>query len=145
MSPGPKNLSNAVEIVRSRLDDSIELASFYRSQFRMGRTDITKAHQILQFGVIGFRKTDQVGAHLHNPLPRQTTGTSECWIVTHGKIEVGLFDIDNLPVYTTTLSEGDAAIFYSGGHSLEVLSRKAQIYELKNGPYEGSILDKKQI
>lgn len=145
MSPGHKNLSNAVETVRSRLDDSIELASFYRSQFRMGRTDITKAHQILQFAVIGFSKTDQVGAHLHNPLPRQTTGTSECWIVTRGKIEVGLFDVDNMPVYITSLSKGDVAIFYSGGHSLEVLSRKAQIYELKNGPYEGNILDKKQI
>ena len=145
MSPGHKNLPNAVETVRSRVDDSIDLATFYRSQFRMVRTDITKAHQILQFAVIGFRKTDQVGAHLHNPLPRQTTGTSECWIVTRGKIKVGLFDVDNMPVYTTSLSKGDVAIFYSGGHSLEVLSRKAQIYELKNGPYEGNILDKKQI
>jgi hypothetical protein len=145
MSPEHKKLSSTVETVRSRLDDSIELASFYKSQFRVGRTDVTKAYQILQFAVIGYRKKDKVGAHLHNPLARRTTGTSECWIVMQGKIEVGLFDTDDMPVYVTSLSKGDVAIFYLGGHSLKVLSRTAQIYELKNGPYEGDILDKKQI
>jgi len=55
------------------------------------------------------------------------------------------FDTDHLCIFATILSRGDAAIFFSGGHSLEVVSRRAQICELKNGPYEGSFLDSKRI
>lgn len=131
-----------IQIVTSRLNESIELASFYRSKSQKGRTDVTNAHRILQFAVIGYSQRDLVGAHSHNPLLRQTTGTSECWIVMKGEIKVSLFDTDNTQVFTTKLRRGDAAIFHSGGHSLEVVSRKAQIYELKNGPYEGSYLDR---
>lgn len=145
MSPGRKSKSGEIEIVKSRLADSLDLASFYRSRIRAGRIDITETHQILQLAVIGYSYGDMVGAHLHNPLARQTIGTSECWIVVKGKIKVSLFDTDNICIFTTHLGKGDVAIFYSGGHSLEVVSRRAQIYELKNGPYEGNFLDKKQI
>lgn len=145
MSPNREVSSGKVKIVISQLDNSIELASFYRSRYHLGRTNVTKAHQILQLAVIGYRYKDQVNAHSHNPLPRKTVGTSECWIIMKGKIKINLFDTDNTLVYSTHLYKGDMGIFYSGGHSLEVVSRKAQIYELKNGPYEGDVLDKKQI
>ena len=145
MTPKIKVPDNKIETVRSRLTDSIEIASFYRHHYKVGRTDLTRGHHILQFAAIGYTKGHQVDAHLHNPLPRQTIGTSECWVVIKGKVKVNLFDTDNKFLFTIILRKGDAAIFYSGGHSLEVISRKVQIYELKNGPYEGDILDKKQI
>ena len=143
ISPGRKYVE--IETVTSRLTDAIDLASLYRSRFRAERKDITESHQILQFAVIGYSCGDVVSAHLHNPLPRQTIGTSECWIVMKGKIKVSFFDTDNICIFTTNLRKGDAVIFYTGGHSLEVVSRRAQIYELKNGPYEGSLRDRKRI
>ena len=145
MFPKHQRKSGEVEVVTSQLDKSVDLASFYISGYSLGRTNITKVHQILQLAVIGYGYKNQVNAHFHNPLPRQTLGTSECWIVMRGKIKVNLYDTDNSPVCSRYLQKGDMAIFYSGGHSLEVFSRKAQIYELKNGPYEGDLLDKKQI
>lgn len=145
MSRARKLNSGGIETVRSRLDDSIDLASLVRKRFIAGRNDVTEARQILQFAVIGYSRGDLVGAHRHNPLPRQTIGTSECWIVMKGKIKVNLFDTDDICIFTAKLGKGDAAIFFSGGHSLEVVSRRAQIYELKNGPYEGSLRDRKQI
>jgi len=140
-----KDTSSEVNIVTSRLANSVEIASIYRSKYQLGRKNITKAHQILQLAVIGFSYKNHVNAHFHNPLPRKTVGTSECWIVMKGKIKVNFFDTDNSFLHSTDLRKGDMAIFYSGGHSLEVVSKKAQIYELKNGPYEGDLLDKKQI
>ena len=145
MFPKHQRKSGEVEVVTSQLDKSVDLASFYISGYSLGRTNITKVHQILQLAVIGYGYKNQVNAHFHNPLPRQTLGTSECWIVMRGKIKVNLYDTDNSPVCSRYLQKGDMAIFYAGGHSLEVFSRKAQIYELKNGPYEGDLLDKKQI
>lgn len=134
-----------IQTVKSRLSDAIDLASFYRNRIMRGRTDITKSHRILQFAVIGYSCGDVVSAHLHNPLPRHTVGTGECWIIMKGRVKVSVFDTDDLCIFATILGRGDAAIFFSGGHSLEVVSRRAQIYELKNGPYEGSFLDRKRI
>jgi hypothetical protein len=83
-----KKTSNEVNIVTSRLANSVELASIYRSKYQPGRTNITKEHQILQLAVIGFSYKDYVNAHFHHPLPRKTLGTSECWIVTRANLKL---------------------------------------------------------
>ena len=91
MLPNREVSTDKVKVVSSSLDNSIELASFYRSRYQLGRTNITKAHRILQLAVIGYRYKDKVDAHFHNPLPRQTIGTSECWIIMKGRIKINLF------------------------------------------------------
>jgi hypothetical protein len=142
----PGRLKNkGVETVTSKLDPSLVLASIYRWNYASTRIDITESSEILQLAVLGLKKRHNVPAHSHNPISRATIGTNECWIVTVGKIKFDLFDTDSSHVYSAKLKRSDLVIFHAGGHSLQVLSRKAQIYEIKNGPYEGALIDKKQI
>ena len=142
----PGRLKNkGVETVTSKLDPSVVLASIYRWNYTTTRIDITESSEILQLAVLGLKKRHKVPAHSHNPISRRTVGTSECWVVTVGKIEFDLFDTDSSHVYSAILRRNDLVIFHAGGHSLRVLSRKAQIYEIKNGPYEGASVDRKQI
>lgn len=142
----PRSLKNkGVETVTSKLDTSVVLASIYRWEYTSARIDITESKEILQLAILGLKKKQSVSAHSHNPILRATVGTSECWVVTMGRIEFDLFDTDSSHVHTANLRKNDLVIFHAGGHSLRVLSRKAQIYELKNGPYEGASIDKKQI
>lgn len=137
--------TKGVKTVTSKLDASIVLASIYKWDYSPSRLDITESSEILQLAVLGLKKKQTVPAHSHNPISRGTVGTSECWVVTVGKIEFDLFDTDSSHVYSAILRRNDLVIFHAGGHSLRVLSRKAQIYEIKNGPYEGASIDKKQI
>lgn len=137
--------SKGVETVTSKLDSSVVLASIYRWNYTQARINITKSSEILQLAILGLKKKHGAPAHTHNPISRATVGTSECWVVTMGKIEFDLFDTDASRVYSAKLRRNDLVIFHAGGHSLRVLSRKAQIYEIKNGPYEGSSIDKKHI
>ena len=142
----PGRLKNkGVETVTSKLDQSVVLASIYRWNYTPARIDITKSSEILQLAILGLKKKHSVPAHSHNPISRATVGTSECWVVTIGKIEFDLFDTDSSRVCSARLRRNDLVIFHAGGHSLRVLSRKAQIYEIKNCPYEGASIDKKQI
>ena len=142
----PSKLKNdGIETVMSRLDSSVLLATVYRWNYIPKRIAVTDSKEILQIAVLGLKDKHFVPAHSHNPISRETVGTSECWIVTIGKIEFDLFDTDSSHVYSTKLRRNDLVILHAGGHSLRVLSRKAQIYEVKNGPYEGASVDKKQI
>jgi hypothetical protein len=142
----PRRLKNkGVETVTSKVDSSVVLASIYRCNYSLTRIDITKPKEILQLSVLGLKRNQIVTAHSHNPTLRTTVGTSECWVVRVGKVEFELFDLDSSRLFKARLNKNDLVIFHAGGHSLRVISRKAQVYELKNGPYEGVLVDKKQI
>ena len=95
--------------------------------------------------MLSLKKNHLVPAHTHNPIPRETIGTSECWVVVKGQVTFDLFDTDDVLIHTVKLKKHNIVVFYAGGHSLRVLTKMAQIYELKNGPYEGVLIDKRQI
>jgi hypothetical protein len=62
-----------------------------------------------------------------------------------GSVEALLFDVDDAPLGTVLLQEGDCMVFLSGGHGLHAGSEGAVVYEFKNGPYFGVELDKREI
>ena len=61
------------------------------------------------------------------------------------KFEVEIFDIDNVSLGRFILGRFDAVILIKGGHSLKALKNNSKIYEIKNGPYFGSEIDKVYI
>ena len=100
----PSRLKNkGVETVTSKLDISVVLASIYRWNYAPARLDITDSSEILQLAVLGLEKKHSVPAHSHNPMSRATVGTSECWVVIVGRIEIDLFDTDSSRVYSARL------------------------------------------
>ena len=131
--------------ISSRINPKVKLATIYCYKKVQNRTDLTGTEEIIQFAHIGFVKTKEVAAHTHNPVIRETTGTTEVWIIIRGKIEVSLYDIDRSFLYSVNLHTNDVIIFQNGGHSLKATSRVSEIYEIKNGPYGGVKSDKQQI
>lgn len=109
------------------------------------RIDLTENDALLQISTINFSKLQEVKTHKHLPLHRETIGTSEIWLVTKGKFEITIFDVDNSKIGEFILEVGDLVVFFDGGHALTAKSKNARILEVKNGPYKGADLDKVYI
>ena len=62
-----------------------------------------------------------------------------------GNIKVDFYDIDHSFLESYLLYPGDVSILYNGGHSFEKRSDELILYEIKNGPYDPSFIDKKDI
>jgi mannose-6-phosphate isomerase-like protein (cupin superfamily) len=76
---------------------------------------------------------------------RETFGTQEVWIVRKGRGLVSFYDLNDDFLCSKTISKGDMILNFRGGHSLKPLSKKIVFIEIKNGPYEGTKIDKISI
>lgn len=136
---------NRITQIYSASNPSVLLATLYSPQNINNRVDLTKPNGILQAAVMVFHEGAQVSPHKHNLVERQTTGTSESWVVMEGSIKFELFDLDDKPLESWILNRGSIVITEQGGHSLTSLKPNTLIYEFKNGPYWGADVDKIQI
>ena len=84
----------------------------------------------------------KVKAHRHPAKKNFSENPIEAWMVFSGSISAKIFENDGTEVDKVKLKPFDLAIFYSGGHSLEVLEGPATMLEIKTGPYEGVENDK---
>ncbi len=117
-----------------------------RSNTFTGREDLTSAQEPLQVMSISPEKDTVIPAHKHNPQDRVTKTTQEAIVVVKGKIESTLYDIDDTTILKTTILEsGDCCITLGGGHSHRILEEGTQLYECKNGPYNGPEKDKTNL
>lgn len=89
----------------------------------------------LEFGLI-------VKAHRHPKKKKFSENPIEAWMVFSGTIAASIFENDGTEVCRIELEPFDLAIFYSGGHALEVIEGPATMLEIKTGPYEGVENDK---
>lgn len=84
----------------------------------------------------------KVKAHRHPAKKNFSENPIEAWMVFSGTISAKIFENDGTEVHRVELLPFDLAIFYSGGHSLEVLDGPVTMLEIKTGPYEGVENDK---
>jgi hypothetical protein len=84
----------------------------------------------------------KVKAHSHLDKKKFSQNPIEAWMVFSGSISAKIFENDGTQAHEAILKPFDLAIFYSGGHSLEVLEGPATMLEIKTGPYEGVENDK---
>ena len=89
----------------------------------------------LEYGLI-------VKAHKHPIKKSFSENPIEAWMVFSGTIAATIFENDGTQVCRIELKPFDLAIFYSGGHALEVIEGPATMLEIKTGPYEGVENDK---
>ena len=83
-----------------------------------------------------------VKAHKHPTKKTFSKNPIEAWMVFSGSICATIFESDGTEVCKVMLGPLDLAIFYSGGHALEVLVGPATMLEVKTGPYDGIVNDK---
>jgi uncharacterized protein YjlB len=99
-------------------------------------TFITPDDCNLQVGQVVYAGGTRIDRHMHLPVERHLTGTTEVLIVQRGRCEVDIFGPDRQLVTTRELSVGDMLIAVAGGHGFRVLEDTV-LLEVKQGPYPG--------
>lgn len=83
-----------------------------------------------------------VKAHKHPPKSKFSNDLIEAWMVFSGSICATIYESSGFEICKVQLMPLDLAIFYSGGHALDVMEGPATMLEIKTGPYEGVENDK---
>jgi quercetin dioxygenase-like cupin family protein len=123
-----------IEVITAR--DKV-LALIVRGDTQYDRTTfVTPDDFNLQVGFVVYPAGGTIAPHLHLPLPRQITGTSEVLVVRSGRCVVDLFDDDRRAVTTRELAAGDVIVLMAGGHGFRMLEDTV-LLEVKQGPYTG--------
>ena len=135
----------AERIYSNQQPDQLLATVFNIDRLDVPRYNAADEHEILQVSAIQLAQGRVVKPHQHLPTERNTVGTQESWILWQGRVQVKLYDLDQVLVKEFELGAGDCMVLYRGGHSFTVLDNNTKLIEIKNGPYYGSEHDAKQI
>ena len=91
-----------------------------------------------QVGFIVYPKGGEIPRHIHLPIERHLTGTSEVLLLRKGKAEVDFYTQEKEFICTRTLEEGDLLLLVNGGHGFRCLEDTV-FMEIKQGPYTGLV------
>jgi len=120
------------------------LALIVRSTFREpGVHFFTPGHLSQQLGYMRHPAGHVIGAHVHNPVPRDVVHTSEVLLLRRGRLRVDFYTTAGTYLESRVLEAGDVILLASGGHGFEVLD-EVEMIEVKQGPYAGDA-DKRGI
>lgn len=89
-----------------------------------------------QVGYIVYPAGGEITRHVHRPLERHLTGTSEVLVVLEGRAEIEVYDDERELVATRELAQGDVMLMVNGGHGFRMLEDTVFL-EVKQGPYTG--------
>jgi hypothetical protein len=135
--------------IYSQIDPDILLAIIVPFQdFNKPRTEIVPDTEFLQGAAIRCNEGDKFRPHKHiwkvpiNHYSISEVLTQECWLVFRGVINAVVYDINDTPIASVVLKEGDAIFLLHGGHAFSCLEDHTCLWEVKNGPYEGQAKDK---
>lgn len=127
-------MSPAVEIIS---DGDVPLAYIVDPKWKPERTEFfTPDHFTQQIGMIVYGAGEQIIPHVHVPVERHITGTTECVIVRQGACEIDIYNADREFIVTRSLSEGAIILLLAGGHGFR-MTEHTILFEVKQGPYVG--------
>jgi len=120
------------------------LAFIIRSSYKSdGIKFFTPDNYSQQLGYMNREKGYIIEPHLHTPFAREITFTKEVLFIKSGSIRIDFYNEDPKYLESKILNSGDVILLAYGGHGIEVLE-KAEMIEVKQGPYAGT-LDKKRF
>jgi hypothetical protein len=90
----------------------------------------------LQVGHVVYPAGGEIARHMHLPIERHLTGTTEVLLLQRGRCEVDVYTQDRRLVATRELHAGDILIAVGGGHGFRVI-QDTVLLEIKQGPYPG--------
>src|SRR5215469_6078626 len=115
----------------------VELAIILRARYEQeGISFFTPSHYSQQLGYMRRPTGYRIAPHVHLPVPRAVTLTSEVLLVRSGRMRVDFYDGERAYVESRVLSAGDVVLLASGGHGFEMLE-PTELIEIKQGPYAG--------
>jgi len=98
---------------------------------------LTETNLPFQAGFVVYPKGGEVIAHIHRPLSRSLSTTTEVLIVREGSCVLDLFGEDRTFVVSRQLGLGDIVLLYAGGHRIRMPDGPCVLFEIKQGPYTG--------
>lgn len=126
-----------MENVQHVLYDGKPLAYIIRAEIIPEKTTfLTPADFKQQVGFVVYPNGGEIQRHVHRPLERHLTGTSEVLFVRRGLCEVDIYNNERQLVSTEQLREGDILLMVDGGHGFRML-QDTVFLEIKQGPYMG--------
>jgi hypothetical protein len=118
-------------------DGARTLALILRATYRPAATCFPTPESFnLQVGFIIYPGGGMVPRHVHRPLHREISTTSEVIMVRSGKCVVDLFSPEKQLVASRELGPGDVILLVAGGHGFRMLEDTV-LMEVKQGPYVG--------
>lgn len=126
-----------MEYVEHIIHNGEHLADIIRAEMAPNRTMFLTSPELKQqVGFIVYLADGEIYRHIHLPLKRQITGTSEVLIVKKGRCLVDIYNNTKEFVVTKELRCGDVMLMISGGHGFRMLEDTIFL-EIKQGPYTG--------
>ena len=89
-----------------------------------------------QVGFIVYPSEGEIARHVHRPLERRLTGTSEVLVVQKGRCIADIYNDERELVASKELQTGDIMLLVNGGHGFRMLE-DTTLLEIKQGPYTG--------
>ena len=132
--------------IYSKVDPAVLLHTIYTHErapvsHEGAKSHLTEPSHFLQAVSFSMPSGAESKPHTHNAQERVTSHTHEALLVFKGSIELSIYDIDNTLIERVVLKEGDCYVIFAGGHSIRALE-SAQLFEFKNGPYNGPEKDR---
>ncbi len=109
------------------------------------RNNICDDDKYLQVAAIPLYNNQTFIPHKHLPQQRTIEATHESWVVIRGVVKASFYDIDDKFLIDVILYTGDCSITFAGGHTYTCLEDNTLVYEYKNGPFNGSAMDKQRF
>ena len=124
-------MENNYRLMTERIYSNQHPDQLLATVFNIDRLDVPRynaadEHEILQVSAIQLAQGRVVKPHQHLPAERNTVGTQESWILWQGRVQVKLYDLDQVLVKEFELGAGDCMVLYRGGHSFTVLDNNTK-------------------
>lgn len=140
-SDGPRDVDVLVPAVEVIARGDAILAYVVRRASPTSTTFVTDPDAALQVGFVVYPAGGSIQRHVHVPVRRELTTTSEVLVVQQGACKVDFYDDERAFVASRTVAAGDVLVLLAGGHGFEMLE-DTTLLEVKQGPYGG--LDEKE-
>ena len=118
--------------------NGIELGAIVRSTYHSNGIGFFSGEKDgLQLGYMNRPDDYIIVPHTHNKVKREVYFTEEILFIRSGMIRVDFYDDNQQYIESYIARSGDIVILRGGGHGFKVIER-ADIFEVKQGPYLGS-------
>ena len=117
-----------------------------QEDIKPGLNFFSQDEDFIQVGVWGhYEKDKELKAHIHNTVERMANRTYETLYVIKGALEAVIYDMDEVPVETLPVRQGEILVLLESGHGYFIKADGTTVLEVKTGPYLGAKTDLRRI
>ena len=109
-----------------------------------GTKFFTQNDSPLQLGILKHKKDSEIKPHIHKPSKKIIDSIQEVLHIEYGIVEADFYDDSGKKLGSNILNAGDTILLIAGGHGF-VMNEDSKVIEIKQGPYQGSEVDKEYM